>query len=89
MISGVLVKETLDCSHSKNVFFFFPSHVLQNGAAQSVDDPVLRDGRKQGRAMQNPQGEEWREGERVAGDRERERGRKDTITKKGTCGKLT
>lgn len=50
---------------------FFPSHVPQNVATQSVDDPVLRDGRKQGRAMQNPQGEGRREGRRVAGEGER------------------
>lgn len=41
--------------------------------------------------MQNPQGEERREGKRIAGERERERKirRRDTISKKGTCGKLT
>lgn len=90
LISGLLVKEALDCSHRKNTLFF-PSHVLQNAAAQSVDDPVLRDGRKQGRAVQNPQGEGRREGKRVAGERgrERDRVRKDPISKKGTCGKLT
>lgn len=51
-------------------FFFFPSRVLQNAAAQSVDDPVMRDGRKQGRAVQNPQGDGTREGKRGAGEGE-------------------
>lgn len=73
MISGLLVKEALDCSHRKNTLSppLPPSHVLQNAAAQSVDDPVLRDGRKQGRAVQNPQGKGRREGKRVAGEGER------------------
>lgn len=78
MISRLLVKKkNLDCSHRKNMlffpfFFFFTSHVLQNAAAQSVDDPVLRDGRKnKGEQRKNPQGEGRREGKRVAGEGKR------------------
>ena len=89
MISGLLVKEALNCSHRKNTLFF-PSHVLQNAAAQSVDDPVLRDGRKTRKSSAKSTGrrkERRQEGSGRVG--EKDRVRRDTISKKGTCGTLT
>lgn len=90
LISRRLVKKALDCSHRKNAFFFFTSHVLQNAAAQSVDDPVLSDGRKTRKSSAESTGKRKERRQEGSGrGSEKYIARRDTISKKGSCGKLT
>lgn len=70
--------------------FFFTSHVLQNAAAQSVDDPVLSDGRKTRKSSAESTGKRKERRQEGSGrGNEKYIARRDTISKKGSCGKLT